>query len=332
MEKIKYFTTVIVVLILISGIASCDQKSHPEVEMEVSSLRDTLAHDLSEDRYIYCEDMQITDLRFDKIKNTQGKEVYAVVISNRLMDEEDLEMCKVAEEFILLDIYVSLNSGYYIQPLIKKCIDEEVDLQIVSYAEGSDLEPIITDISHQSLTNIKEERLKYALKVIWDVFDRAEWLTLDYDDKNMIITYQEEEDSTEDLTQSSEEELKDFATGLLIYFDEKLRSYNFMNYFMESGKDVVFILKNKSGEVEKKIFLNTAETYLRTLKAVEGKFKNADELLAQGQTDEARELRLKAEGYRDAIKFGIEKGTIKVDNFTDNQKNEFSEILDRLYK
>ena len=97
-------------------------------------------------------------------------------------------------------------------------------------------------------------------------------------------------------------------------------------------KSLVFILKNKSGEVEKKIFLNTAETYLRTLKAVEGKFKNADELLAQGQTDEARELRLKAEGYRDAIKFGIEKGTIKVDNFTDNQKKEFSEILDRLYK
>lgn len=280
---------------------------------------------------MFCEHMHITDIRFDKIKNTQGEKVYAVVISNQLTDEEYLQMCKEVKEFLLLDIYVSLNNGYYIQPLIKKCIDEEVDLQIVSYAEGSDLEPIITDISHQSLTNIKEEQLKYALEVTLDVFERAEWLSLDYDDKNLIISYQEE-DSIEDLTQSSEEELKDFAAGLLIYFDEKLDGYSFMKFFSESGKEVVLLLKNKSGEVEKKFFLNTAEIYLRVLKVVENMFQDADKLSAQGQRDEARKLMLDAGGYSYAIKMWIERGTIKVDNFTDNQKKELSEILDRLDK
>lgn len=43
---------------------------------------------------MFCEHMHITDIRFDKIKNTQGEKVYAVVISNQLTDEEYLQMCK----------------------------------------------------------------------------------------------------------------------------------------------------------------------------------------------------------------------------------------------
>lgn len=61
-------------------------------------------------------------------------------------------------------------------------------------------------------------------------------------------------------------------------------------------------------------------------------FQDADKLSAQGQRDEARKLMLDAGGYSYAIKMWIERGTIKVDNFTDNQKKELSEILDRLDK
>lgn len=332
MEKIKYFTSVIVVLILISGFAGCAQKSHPEVEMEVSSLKDTLANRLSEDGNMRCIKMDITDIRFDKIKNAQGEKVYAVVISNRLVDEEYLQMCKESKARHFYDMYVSITYEDIFKPLVKKCIDEEVDFQVVSYAEGSDLEPIITDISHKSLKDIKKESFKYALDVIQEKFEGADWLKLDYDGKNLIISYQQEEDSTEDLTQSSEEELKKFATEMLFYFDEQMDNDNFIECFFETSKNVVFILKNKSGGEEKRIFLNTEETCLRALKAIEGMYQNVDKLSAQGLSDEASEFKIKGVYYHYVIAKSIERDTIKVNNFTDNQKKELSEIYHRLEK
>lgn len=330
MEKIKYFTSVIVVLILISGFTGCAQKSHPEVEMEVSSLKDTLANRLSEDGYMQCIAMNITDIRFDKIKNAQGEKVYAVVISNQ-KGEEYLQMCKENKTRYFYDMYVSIAYEDIFEPLVKKCIDEEVDFQVVSYAEDSDLEPIITDISHKSLKDIKKERFKYALDVILENFEGADWLALDYDGKNLIISYQEE-DGTEDLTQSSEEELKNFATEMLFYFDEQIEYENFIDCFFETSKNVVFILKNKSGGEEKRIFLNTEETCLRALKAVEGMYQNADKLSAQGLSDEASRFHIKGVTYRYVIVKSIERDTVKFDNFTDNQKKEILEIFDRLGK
>ena len=96
--------------------------------------------------------------------------------------------------------------------------------------------------------------------------------------------------------------------------------------------NVVFILKNKSGGEEKRIFLNTEETCLRALKAIEGMYQNVDKLSAQGLSDEASEFKIKGVYYHNVIAKSIERDTIKVNNFTDNQKKELSEIYHRLEK